>query len=336
MVHALALALPLALAAVLTAGAIGKIRAPDNVTGWAALGVPQLFRHTWLIRLHPWLELILAGALVALGGILGTIAASAAAVLMAAYLIIVVAAFRTSPEASCACFGTSRRITRVTIVRNAWLTGLAVVTTLVISAGSLWGGALAAAVTNWESSMALIVVAVTAALALWHGALESPAIYQSEPVHGTLIGEGPNGEEYVRVRTPAVPITLGDGTTTHLRDLAYRRPQLLLAVAETCNACQPVVGRLEIWRHRVPEVDIRLLVTVRPNKSRLTSTQPPLTVHDPHGYVRASISEWSTPSAVLLGVDGMLAGGPVSGHPAIEGFIEEIRTSLDEAAIEDA
>lgn len=336
MVPALALALPLILAAVLVAGAIGKIRAPDDAAGWAALGVPQIFRHSWLIRLHPWLELMLAGALVSLGGALGAIAASVAVVLMVAYCIVVVRAYRSSLGASCACFGPSRPITRVTIARNVWLTALAAATTLTIPAGPLWGGALATAAMNWDLSMALASVAITAALTLRHGVPEPPAPNQSGLVHSAPHGEAPNGEGHIRVRTPAVPITLGDGTTTHLRALAYRRPQLLLAVAETCSSCRPVIERLEIWRNVVPEVDVRLLVTAPPNKSGLTSTQQPLTVHDPNGHVRASISDWLTPSAVLLGVDGMLASDPVSGRSAIEAFIEEIRISLDEAANEDA
>jgi hypothetical protein len=35
-----------------------------------------------------------------------------------------------------------------------------------------------------------------------------------------------------------------------------------------------------------------------------------------------------TPSAVLLGMDGLLAGGPVVGHPDIETFVADIYESL--------
>ena len=59
----------------------------------------------------------------------------------------------------------------------------------------------------------------------------------------------------------------------------------------------------------------------------MTSRSP---LHDPHGYVRESIGEWSTPTAVLLGADGLLAGGPITGVDAIEGFVDDIRATLDE------
>ena len=325
MVQTFALALPLILAGVLVASAVGKIRTPDDMAGWTDLGVPTLLRRRWLIRLHPWLELILAGALMALGGLLGVVAAGVAVVLMAGYLVIVVRAFRSAPGASCACFGESRPITRVTVARNAWLTALALATTAVISTGQLWGGAAVAAVSNGDWIVALAVVAITSGLILWRDvATETP------PGPPALLDTPSDTEEYVRVRTPAVPVTLGDGSTTNLRALAHQKPQLLLAVSETCNSCQPVIDSVDLWRSLLPEVDIRLLVTRLPENSALTSAQPPLTLHDPLGNVRASIAEWRAPTAILLGIDGMLAGGPVTGHPAIETFMGEIRTSLDE------
>lgn len=326
MVQTFALALPLLLAGVFVASAAGKIRTPDDVTGWTALGVPKLLRRRWLIRLHPWLELILAGALMALGGLLGVVAAGVAVVLMVAYLVLVVRALRSVPDALCACFGSPRPVTRLTVARNIWLTALALATTSVISTGQLLGGAVVAAVSNWDWIVALAVAAITSGLVLWRDVAAAPPS-RAQPM---LADASPNTEDYVRARTPAVPITLGDGTTTNLRVLARQRPQLLLAVSETCSSCQPVIDSVGRWRNLLPEVDVRLLVTRLPENSALTSTQPPLTLHDPLGDVRASIAEWRAPTAILLGVDGMLAGGPVSGHPAIEALIGEIRTSLDE------
>jgi hypothetical protein len=39
----------------------------------------------------------------------------------------------------------------------------------------------------------------------------------------------------------------------------------------------------------------------------------------------------STPTAVLLGTDGMLAGGPLAGSTAIEEFVADIEAQLAEA-----
>ena len=41
---------------------------------------------------------------------------------------------------------------------------------------------------------------------------------------------------------------LADGTTVNLRDLAARRPILLLAVSEMCGACTTVIESAPGWR----------------------------------------------------------------------------------------
>ena len=43
----------------------------------------------------------------------------------------------------------------------------------------------------------------------------------------------------------------------------------------------------------------------------------------------------SAPSAVLLGADGQLAGGPVNGGSAVIEFVQEIREQLAEAQSSD-
>jgi hypothetical protein len=73
---------------------------------------------------------------------------------------------------------------------------------------------------------------------------------------------------------------------------------------------------------------VRLLVSVSPSASRLTETAYPESLHDTEGYVRDSITAWPTPTAVLLGADGLLAGGPESGSAAISSFIGDIYESL--------
>ena len=134
--------------------------------------------------------------------------------------------------------------------------------------------------------------------------------------------------EYVRVRTPAVPVTYGDGRVTNLRSLAAMRPILLLSVSETCGACTRVIEQVPAWRRLLPEVDVRLLIPQPPAESRLTELEHPQSLHDPKGYVRGSIADWRFPTAVLLGVDGLLAGGPETGAAAIEMFVGDIYASL--------
>ena len=129
---ALTTSLPLVLAAVMIASAVAKFRRPDDIAGWAEMGVPRRLRQRWLITFHPWGELLLGIALAALGGVLGLLAAVVALALMVAYLSLVSSVFRRAQGASCACFGTRPRpVTRLTIARNAWLTLLAAATVMV-------------------------------------------------------------------------------------------------------------------------------------------------------------------------------------------------------------
>lgn len=365
MVEALGIALPFVLAGVFVASGVAKLRTPDDLAGWRELGVPKALRRQWLVAVHPWGELALGAALLLLGGALGLVAALVAVVLMAAYLVLVVRARRETPDASCACFGERRRITGVTVVRNIWLTALAVATASVIWTTPLWGGAIAAVGPQWGWIVALAAAAVTTGVVLWPDAaapatspggggsagasavlgLEPGAVAESVggsaaavpaalPAGAPRAGVAADEGEYVRMRTPAVPVTLADGTTVSLRDLTVQRPLLLLAVSEGCGSCTPVIENLGQWRTLLPELDIRFLLGVDPPGSRLTSTDEPQTLHDTHGYVRGSIADWPTPSAVLLGVDGMLAGGPESGADAVAAFVHDIRASLDEIADE--
>lgn len=326
------LALPLVMAAVFLVSGVAKLRNPDDLAGWAALGVPAALRRRSLVRLHPWGEIALAVALACLGGALGLIAGLASLGLMFAYLLLVARAMRAAPDAACSCFGTRRPVTRRTAARNAWLTALAAATTAVIWSTPLWGGALAGlwSAGAWSWGAAVAVAVITVLVIVWPDAPAAAEVASPPPAVPT----GDDGElDYVRVRTPAVPVTLGDGSTVNLRELTAERPLLLLAVSQTCGACMSTIAAAPAWRARLPEVDVRLLLDAAPVPGSLVETDEPLTLHDPEGYVSESISgRWPTPTAVLLGIDGLLAGGPVTGEFAVAAFVEEIREVLDEAA----
>lgn len=323
---ALQIAPALILAAVMLSSAIAKIRHPDDLRGWAELGVPAAFRREWLLRAHPWAELALGVALAALGGALGLLAAVIAVALMAAYTLLVWRAWSKSrqngSDATCACFGAPAPVSAVTVVRNAWLLLIAVAAASTIWTTPLAGGALAALGEEWGWLLALLAAAFTSAIIVWRGPAPAEALAVARPdsVDDEL--------EYVRVRTPAVPVTYGDGRVTNLRLLASMRPILLLSVSETCGACARVVEQVPAWRRLLPEIDVRLLIPQPPLESRLTEVEHPQSLHDPDGYVRGSISDWSFPTAVLLGVDGQLAGGPETGAVAIESFVADIYESL--------
>lgn len=328
---ALVTVFPLVMAGVLIASGVAKLRRPDDLASWAELGVPAWLRQRWLLALHPWGEIALGVALAVFGGLLGTIAAMVALLLMIAYVVLVARAVGRGEDASCACFGTRKSVSAVTVWRNAWLTLVAAGAVALTWLLPLWGGAVLVA--WWAGLAVLAIVAVTVALVMWpepeaRGTADAAA-------SGTALAEpagspGSAGDEldYIRTRTPAVPVTRADGRIVNLRDLARMRPQLLLAVSETCGSCIPVIERIGEWRARLPELEVRFLLRAEPDRSGLTDTAEPQTLHDPAGYVSASISDWATPTAVLLGVDGMLAGGPVTGEEAIAAFVEDVHEVL--------
>ena len=225
MLGPLAIVAPFVMAAVLIASAIGKLRHPDDLAGWSEIGVPKPLRKEWIRRAHPWGELALGVALVLLGGILGLLAALVALALMSAYLWLVWRSVARADDASCACFGVRKRVTKVTVARNAWLTLLAALTAAVIWTTPTFGGALAAAaaLSAWLWLLAAAIAVVTALFVVWpEGGDEEPAA-STAPVYEP--GADDDEElDYIRTRTPAVPLTLADGTTVNLRTLAQRVP----------------------------------------------------------------------------------------------------------------
>lgn len=312
--------LPLIMGAVLIASGALKIGRPVDLDEAVALGLPAVLRRRALLMLHPWGELALGVALVCLGGVLGTLAAAVTVVLMGAYLVLVARARRADADASCSCFGIRQRITRLTVVRNAWLTAVALGATAVAWTNPVFGGPLAAIPGDalpWIATA--VIVAVTVALIAASDAASEPAPRATQPE-----------ADYLRVTTPAVAVTRADGTTTNLRRLASKGPVLLLAVSETCGSCASIIDAAPAWRERLPELRIHLLVTRRAAHSALADENEPQTLHDEEGLVAQSLGPWSTPAAVLLGADGMLAGGPVSGSRNVSDFVDEIEATLRE------
>jgi len=320
---ALALA-PVILACVLAVSAVGKLRSPSaSGKAFRDLRVPAPLSGRLVVEGLPYVELVLAAGLVLVGGPRGTLVAVAALLLFAAYLLLVTRALGFDEDVDCACFGAFApgRLTRRTVLRNVWLVVVGAAAVL----ASLQGGSVASRVTEGQTPWWWLVGSLAAAATVV--LVGGPAGGTDRAVPQPYANSTDDGD-YVRARTPAVPVVLGDGGATTLRALSAERPQLLVHVSEICGSCMEVIEAVPGWRERLPAVDIRLVLGAAPGSSALTSATEPLSVHDPQGLVAETFDMRATPSAVLLGADGLLAGGPVVGSYAVPELVEDIVREL--------
>jgi len=320
---ALALA-PVILAVVLVVSAVGKLRSPSaSAEAFRDLRVPAPLSGRLVVEALPWGELLLAVALLLVGGPVGLVAAVAALLLFTAYLVLVVRAVGFDEDVDCACFGefAPGRITRRTVLRNAWLVLLAVLAVVVAAQGSSVAARVADERLPWWWLVGALAAAVTTGLVVG-GRAPAPETRMDPTAYADDEGD------YVRYRTPALPVTLGDGSTTNLRALSSARAQLLLYVSDTCGSCEAVIAAAPRWSEELTALDVRLVLRNDPDQTQLTSAAEPQTVHDRDGLLVDSFGVHATPSALLLGADGLLAGGPVVGVDRVKDFVSDIRAEL--------
>lgn len=329
---ALSIIVPLTLAVVLGSSGVGKLRTPDDLAGWRALRVPTVLTRAWLVRVHPLVEIGLGVGLLVLGGGPGAVVAFAALVLMLAYTWLVWRTLRSGRQAQCACFGARATVTRRTLARNSWLAMVAILAVPAAWSQPILGGVVAGLASGGVEPLsgvaAAVLTAVTALLvAASSQGSDAPAPGLSEGGETSAAAAAELGD-YLRERTPAILVTQADRSRLSLRELSRSRAVLLLCVSERCSGCSEVIAHAPQWRSRLEALEIRVLTQTAPELSRLTSLTSPQTLHDPDDDVGHALGLLGRPAAVLLGADGMLAGGPVAGFTAIEDLVRQIQDQL--------
>ena len=152
-----------------------------------------------------------------------------------------------------------------------------------------------------------------------------PAPAQDTPDDGLL--------DYERSPIPhQVLIDAEDGATS-LRRLAATKAQLLIWVTCGCGRSHTVTEQASRWRESMPQIDVRLVTTLQPTQTaEVFAAYGERFLHDPDGTAFAALGFTGDPGAVLLGADGLLAGGPVSGLDDTLAFAAEVQAALDESA----
>lgn len=145
-------------------------------------------------------------------------------------------------------------------------------------------------------------------------------------------------DELDYLRTPIPPGLLrdADGELVPLRSFTAGRAVLLIWVNPGCGPCERILTALPAWRERLdPLVAVHMVLPrplagiAQPDLERLG----PGPMEDVHSTLAETLSMRGTPTAVLLGADGMLAGGPVAGGGEVSDFVEEIIEQLDAARV---
>ncbi len=316
----------LALAVVLAVSGLTKIPARQQTEdAIEALRIPLVPRALGAALL-PWAELALAVGLLVLRGPLLVAAAVLALLLAVTYTVVIARALRFPEPVTCSCFGRfgAAKVSRTTLWRNLALTVVAAVAVVAAVLGQhVWG---LVSENPWWVVMAGLVATLFALVAAGSGT-PAPAPY--------AVAADPEEElDYLRLPIPYGQLRTADGKDlTTLRDLASTQARLLLFLSAGCGSCRRTAENLDAWAERLaPAVGVVPIYSYEPG-------EVPFAVPwylQPEGNVSRVLEAHGTPSAVLLGADGMLAGGPIGGEDSVRRFVDDILEQIHGAADEGA
>lgn len=315
-----------------TADAMISLRLPArSLHGLAATAVPIA---EIVLALAVWIPV--PGLPVAL--------AALALLLVIAYWLIIARALGFEERVSCSCFGTlgSPEISGLTLGRNTLLLVLAVLSL----AGAIFGASAQALVHQPVplGQLAASVLAACLLTLLTVSGVRSSAdtgeggAPERASATDTASGSGPEEDDdlpdYERTATPFGMLQSEGEAPTTLATLTAQRAALLVWVRPGCGPCERVLNAVPAWREALEDVlTIRTLFRRPPEeldasvRERAVSTA----AYDIEGNLGRSLGVRSSPGAVLLGADGMLAGGPVGGAEDVIGFVDEIIGQVTEA-----
>ncbi|PKW28132.1 MauE/DoxX family redox-associated membrane protein [Phycicoccus duodecadis] len=320
-----ALLLPLlTCSVVLWVSGAAKLRDPASLErAVASLAVPAPFDGRAARRLLPWAEVALGLWLLVATGVWLVVVTFAVLVLFGTYLALVARAQRGPEAAECGCFGAlgDQRVTTATVARNALLVVAAAsgvvaalrdvsVLTALLAGAAAWGWLAAAALT-----------AGIAALVTWRAPDDAGG--------GVAAPTAGDEDEYLRTPVPDVQLLTEEGELVLLGSRARFAAQLLVFLSPGCGACLRVAPLVPGWAERLAPVEVHAVLL---GEAATVGAHPELRGHvwfDPHRVAHRALAP-STPSAVLVGTDALLAGGPVLGEQGVLAFVDEVLAHLEQ------
>lgn len=315
----------------LTVSGIAKAKDPSStVEGILNLGLDRVAPLKFTAAVLPWAEIVLAAGLLLAPGPFFAVFAAAAAVLMATYLVVIARALGTGRTEGCNCFGkkSTAPVSRYTLIRNIGLTAAGVLTLV----ASLTGGqALLYEVLHIDGSGWLWVTgAGLIALTLWAvqrgDALAEPVPNIPEVIVPTPAAQD-DSDDYIRMPIPYASIYTPDGRVTTLRDIAKVQARVLFFVSPTCGSCTPILKTMPTWQKLLPQIGLHPVF----------STEEKIRQAEKMGKIGEGIQPLvdrkytamhnfgrGTPLTVILGSDGLLAGGPVAGTTDVKQLMDDL------------
>lgn len=317
----------LVLAAVLALSGATKLRDRSSIrSAIRLLRLPRFLHAAWVAAALPVGELVLAVLLLVTpaGWVLAP--AAAALVLFGVYLVIVARAMTFDPRPTCGCFGRigDQSIRARTVVRNVLL----VVLSGWFLADSLRGGSVPGRLLSftpddgWWLLAALLGCAVAVLVAL-----PGPGTTGSvDRAAATGVQDEPLGMDGPRTAFPPATLLTHDRQPRSLADLTRESAVLLIGMDCTCAAVAEVAQHLPAWREHLAPIRLLVFTPTEPTPIRRAFDLPGTDLLLDHQY--HLWDQWNLvrgmPSAVLLGSDGVLAGGPVSGAGPVNAFVTDL------------
>ena len=318
---------PLLLAVLLTVSGAAKLRhAGDTRSVMQKLKLPRFLFTIRAPRLLPWGELLVAALLLLLPGRAYVVAATLTLLLFTAYVVVVARALTFDYLILCGCFGRLGLgwITKQTLARNCLLLAVAVV----LFADSWRAQGVLTRLRGLDSSGWAWLAGTTVAMLV-----TALVVREGRPPWDRRPGRSHDTDDTYTPRP--IPYAYLDGPTgpVLMRKLSDAAARLLVFWDPRLDDSDAIVERLPSWQQRLSPVQVHLVS--RSDWSAARDLYPDLAgdlLGDPENEARARLNLGSGPGAVLLGTDGLLAGGPAMGLEEIEELVdaaaEEIEASM--------